>query len=41
MGKARTPWIREEYGSSFYILERLKLAFDPNGIMNKGCVIPQ
>ncbi len=40
MGKARTPWIREEYGSSFEILERLKRAYDPNGIMNKGCIIP-
>ena len=25
-----------EYGSSYYILERLKRAFDPNDIMNKG-----
>jgi alkyldihydroxyacetonephosphate synthase len=40
MGKARTPWIREEYDSSYYILERLKRAFDPNDIMNKGCIIP-
>jgi len=41
MGKARTPWVREEYGSSYYILEGLKRAFDPNGVMNKGCVIPK
>ncbi len=40
MGKARTPWVREEYGSSYYILERLKRAFDPNDVMNKGCIIP-
>ena len=40
MGKARTPWVRDEYGSSFYVLERLKRAFDPNDIMNKGCIIP-
>jgi alkyldihydroxyacetonephosphate synthase len=40
MGKARTPWVREEYDSSYYILERLKRAFDPNDIMNKGCIIP-
>jgi alkyldihydroxyacetonephosphate synthase len=40
MGKARTPWIREEYDSSYYILERLKRAFDPNDVMNKGCIIP-
>jgi alkyldihydroxyacetonephosphate synthase len=40
MGKARTPWIREEYGSSYYILERLKRAFDPQDVMNKGTIIP-
>ncbi len=40
LGKARTPWAREEYGSSFHILETLKGAFDPNGIMNKGTIIP-
>jgi alkyldihydroxyacetonephosphate synthase len=40
MGKARTPWVREEYDSSYYILERLKRVFDPNDIMNKGCIIP-
>lgn len=40
MGKARTPWVREEYGSSYYIIERLKRAFDPNDIMNKGTIIP-
>jgi alkyldihydroxyacetonephosphate synthase len=41
MGKARTPWIREEYDSSYYILEKLKRAFDPNDVMNKGCIIPE
>ena len=41
MGKARTPWIKDEYQSSYYILETLKKAFDPNGIMNKGTIIPQ
>ena len=30
----------EEYGSSFYMLETLKKAFDPNGIMNMGTLIP-
>jgi alkyldihydroxyacetonephosphate synthase len=40
MGKARAPWVKDEYGSSFYILETLKHAFDPNGIMNKGTIIP-
>jgi alkyldihydroxyacetonephosphate synthase len=41
MGKARAPWVKDEYGSSYYILETLKHAFDPNGIMNKGTIIPK
>jgi len=40
VGKARTPWVREEYGTSFHVLERLKEAFDPNGTMNKGTILP-
>jgi len=41
MGKARAPWVKDEYGSSYYILETLKHAFDPTGIMNKGTIIPK
>ena len=40
IGKARAPWVKDEYGSSFHLLETLKKAFDPNGIMNKGTIIP-
>jgi alkyldihydroxyacetonephosphate synthase len=40
IGKARTPWVREEYGSSYPVLETLKRAFDPNGIMNAGTIWP-
>ena len=40
IGKARAPWAAQEYGSSYPILEALKTAFDPNGIMNKGTIIP-
>ncbi len=40
MGKARAPWVRDEYGSSYYVLETLKQAFDPEGIMNKGTIFP-
>ena len=40
IGKARAPWVKDEYGSSYHILETLKNAFDPNGIMNKGTIIP-
>jgi alkyldihydroxyacetonephosphate synthase len=41
MGKARAPWVKDEYGSSYYILKTLKHAFDPHGIMNKGTIIPR
>jgi alkyldihydroxyacetonephosphate synthase len=41
IGKARAPWVREEYGSSFVLLERLKQAFDPRGVMNAGTIIPR
>ena len=41
IGKARAPWVREEYGSSFAMLATLKHAFDPNGIMNIGTIIPR
>ncbi len=41
IGKARAPWVKDEYGSSYPMLETLKHAFDPNGIMNKGTIIPQ
>jgi len=41
IGKARAPWVREEYGSSYPMLETLKKAFDPNGVMNIGTIIPR
>ncbi len=40
IGKYRTPWTRQEHGSAYYILDRLKQVFDPNGIMNKGTIFP-
>jgi alkyldihydroxyacetonephosphate synthase len=40
IGKARAPWVKDEYGSSYPILETLKHAFDPSGIMNRGTIIP-
>lgn len=40
IGKARAPWVRDEYGSSYSMLEKLKHAFDPNGVMNQGTIIP-
>ncbi len=40
LGKARAKYAPEEYGSSYYMLKTLKQAFDPNGIMNMGTLIP-
>ncbi len=34
VGKYRTKWVKEEHGSAYTMLETLKGAFDPNGIMN-------
>ncbi len=41
IGKARAPWVKDEYGSSYPMLATLKQAFDPNGIMNMGTIIPR
>jgi len=41
IGKARTPWVKAEYGSSYPMLEALKRVFDPNGIMNMGTIFPR
>jgi len=40
IGKARGPGAEQEYGSSYAVLQTLKAAFDPNGIMNRGTIIP-
>lgn len=40
LGKARAHCVWDEYGTSFYMLDTLKKAFDPNGIMNMGTLIP-
>ncbi len=36
IGKYRNQWTKEEHGSAYYMLEKLKEAFDPNGIMSYG-----
>lgn len=38
-GKYRTPWMPAEHGSSYPLLYKLKEAFDPNGILNKGVIL--
>ena len=40
VGKHRTHFLAEEYGTSLYMLETLKAAFDPHGIMNRGTIFP-
>jgi alkyldihydroxyacetonephosphate synthase len=41
IGKARARWVKDEYGSSYPMLETLKRAFDPHSIMNMGTIIPR
>jgi len=41
IGKFRNEWTKEEHGTAYYILEKLKETFDPNGIMNFGTIYPQ
>jgi alkyldihydroxyacetonephosphate synthase len=40
IGKYRTPWVKEEHGSAYYLLSTLKHAFDPQGMMNAGTIFP-
>ncbi len=40
VGKHRTHWIDLEHGSALYMIKKLKAAFDPNGIMNMGTILP-
>jgi alkyldihydroxyacetonephosphate synthase len=40
VGKYRTAWTRQEHGSAYYLLATLKHAFDPDGVMNAGTIIP-
>jgi alkyldihydroxyacetonephosphate synthase len=40
VGKYRTPWVREEHGSAWFLMEALKRAFDPAGVMNAGTLYP-
>ena len=41
IGKYRNEWTRDEHGSAYYMLEKLKEAFDPRGIMNFGAIFYQ
>ena len=41
IGKYRNEWTAQEHGSAFYMLEKLKAAFDPKGVMNFGTIYYQ
>jgi len=38
IGKYRTEWTAQEHGSAYHMLTKLKDAFDPHGIMNRGTI---
>lgn len=40
IGMLKTRWMREELGSGILVVEKLKHALDPEGIMNPGKVLP-
>ena len=41
IGKYRSEWTLMEHGTAYYMLDKLKQAFDPKGIMNYGTIFPQ
>ncbi len=41
IGKFRSEWTKDEHGSAYYMLEKLKEAFDPKGVMNYGTIFPE
>ena len=41
IGKYRSEWTLDEHGTAYYILEKLKKAYDPNDIMNYGTIFPK
>ncbi|MEU6114088.1 FAD-linked oxidase C-terminal domain-containing protein [Streptomyces sp. NPDC047117] len=36
----RAPWTEQEHGTAYHMLTKLKAAFDPNGVMNRGTIFP-
>lgn len=40
IGRLRTRWMRAEHGAGLDVLEAVKRALDPHGIMNPGVLLP-
>ena len=40
VGIARTPWMAQQHGSGLQVLEAVKRALDPAGILNPGKLLP-
>lgn len=40
IGRLRAPWVPVELGSAYPLLEMLKRALDPKGVMNPGALLP-
>ena len=40
IGRMRVPWIARELGSAYPVLQALKRALDPDGLMNPGVLLP-
>jgi alkyldihydroxyacetonephosphate synthase len=40
IGRVRRDWLARELGSAYPLLEKLRRAFDPIGIMNPGALLP-
>lgn len=41
IGKYRAEWTTQEHDTAYYMLQKLKEAYDPNEIMNFGSIFPQ
>lgn len=41
IGKLRAQWMPEELGNAYQLLESIKKALDPKGIMNEGTLLPK
>jgi alkyldihydroxyacetonephosphate synthase len=39
IGRMRTPWVAEDLGSAYRLLELVERAFDPRGVMNPGVLV--